>query len=160
MRQFVWFSHEWEKLGYPSHVSLSVASVAMGLHSNFLNALIRNQPDHHIVQSLEFEDNKVFVPSLIEQIKWIPIRDGFQYLDMHERALRYFVIYTDLYTEMRDFRGCRCIEIEEIMKIGIWKRVQGWTKRRLKVKLRDGLAALPVDALVSVMRIVGDVNKT
>lgn len=159
MRQFVWFSRRWKKLGYPAYVNLRTASLAMGLSVGTLSELSRRNPQHVVVDSLEISDDGVFVPSLVEQIKWIPIRDAFLYLDMHERALRYFVIYTDMYTEIREFRGCRCIEIDEVMKLGIWKRVQGWTKRRLKVKLKDGLANLPIEAIVSVMTTVGDVTK-
>lgn len=159
VRQFLWFADHWKRSGYPEYVDLRIASLAMGLSSSTLYGLKKSNPQHIVLTSLEISDEGVFVPSLIDQIKWIPIRDVFLYLGMNERSLRYFVIYTDLYTEVRDFRGCRCIEIDEVMKLGIWKRLQGWTKRRLKVKFKDGLAYLPIDALVSFMKTVGDVIK-
>lgn len=137
-------------------MTLTRASRAAGLDQNAFEYVLKTDPENQSITKLLIEDGKVFVPSLIEQIKWIPLNDAHAYIGMGARALRYFVFFSDLDSEIREFRRCRCITIDDVFKLAIWKVAKSWTKRKMPSKFRECLAALPVEGLVSLMRIVGE----
>jgi hypothetical protein len=110
--------------------------------------------DGLLTREIKRDENGIYAPSLIEQIRWVPYLDAVRYLHMSEDTFEYYINARGVAHEYREFRGCVCVELTTVMRIGIWRRVKQWTYRRLSVDLIDALSTFPGEALVELLQVM------
>lgn len=149
IRSLLWFSRNWINARYPDYVSLETADRGIGISSGTLRRNLkwyRRYCDH-----LELRGNSVYVPSLIEQIRWIPFADAFAYLGMSRTSFETATYMSGLPYEWREFRRSNCVDATRVISFGIWKHVHRQTNRRLGMHTVDTVGALPADVLYEII---------
>lgn len=152
IRSALWFIKNWDRKGRPDYVPVSTAAKAIDISVEILAKEFDS--GGLLVRDIKRDEKGVYAPSLIEQIRWVPYIDAVRYLNMSEDTFEYYINARGVAHEYRDFRGCVCVELTTVMRIGIWRRVKQWTYRRLSVDLIDALSTFPGEALVELLQVM------
>lgn len=149
------FLRNWESTGRKAFVTLDKAAKAIGVETPSLRIDLKNGGE--LTKDLVIEDNKVFVPSLIEQIRWVPLREAERMFNMSREQLRYYAVAGVIKGEYREFRKCVCIDVKDFIIMSIWLSIRKSIskKQKLSSNYTSVLPYLSIEAMQDLISLLG-----